>query len=75
MRLFDDFLIAVVTGIGATGSEPRAVGRDAMKHPFYADVFVDIRPVDTLAGADEAEIRALLGRGLPRVARTKPSGR
>ena len=34
-----------------------------MQHPLDADVFVDIRPVDTLARADEAEIRALLGRG------------
>ena len=32
---------------------------DAMKHPFDADVLVDIRPVHTLTVPDEAKIRAL----------------
>ena len=30
-----------------------------MKHAFDADVFVDVRPVDTLAAADDAKVQAL----------------
>jgi hypothetical protein len=38
--------------------------RDAMKHAFDADVLIDVRPVDSLTGADETKIRPLFWRGL-----------
>jgi hypothetical protein len=57
------FMIALTPGIGAAGSRPRAMCRDAVKHSFDADVLVDIRPVHTLTGPDQVKILALLGRG------------
>src|SRR6266850_607287 len=45
-------------------SGPRATGGDPIEHAFDTDVLVDVRPVHALAGPDEAELRALLERGL-----------
>jgi hypothetical protein len=37
---------------------------DAMEHALNTDVFIDVRPMDALAGADETKVCSLLGRGL-----------
>jgi hypothetical protein len=34
-----------------------------MKHAFNTDVFIDVRPMDALAGSNETEVHALLWRG------------
>jgi len=39
----------------------RAPRWDSMEHPLDADVLVDVRPMNTLAGADEPKARSLLG--------------
>ena len=36
----------------------------AMKQAFDADVLVDVRPMNSLAGSDETKVRSLRGRGL-----------
>jgi hypothetical protein len=47
-----------------SGPQCRATCRDSVKHALDADVLIDIRPMDALAGADETKVRSLLGCGL-----------
>src|SRR3972149_5716993 len=58
------FLVAADTASLRSGLRFRPMRWDAVKHALDTDVLVEVRPMDTLAGADETKVCSLLGSRL-----------